>query len=42
MPTIGVDPGTKNLALCMVDGQKIVKWDVINIYTNIMVLLNEY
>lgn len=32
MPTIGVDPGTRNLALCMVDGQKIVKWDVINIF----------
>lgn len=29
---IGVDPGTRNLALCMVDGQKIVKWDVINIF----------
>ena len=32
MPTIGVDPGQRNLALCMVDGQKIVKWDVINIF----------
>ena len=31
MKTIGVDPGTKNLALCMTDGQRIVKWDVINI-----------
>lgn len=31
MKTIGIDPGTKNLALCMVDGQKIVKWAVINI-----------
>lgn len=29
MPTIAVDPGTKNLALCMVDGQKIVQWNVI-------------
>jgi hypothetical protein len=28
---IGVDPGTRNLALCMVDGQKIVKWAVVNI-----------
>jgi len=28
---IGVDPGTRNLALCMIDGQKIVQWDVINI-----------
>ena len=31
MPTIGIDPGTKNLALCMVDGPKIVKWAVVNI-----------
>jgi len=31
MRTIGIDPGQKNLALCMVDGQKIVQWDVINI-----------
>lgn len=28
---IGVDPGTVNLALCMVDGQKIVQWAVVNI-----------
>jgi len=28
---IGIDPGTKNLALCMIDGQTIVQWDVINI-----------
>ena len=31
MKTIGVDPGQKNLALCMVDGQKIMQWTVINI-----------
>ena len=31
MRTIGIDPGTKNLALCMIDGQTIVQWDVINI-----------
>ena len=31
MKTIGVDPGTRYLALCMVDGQKIVKWSIINI-----------
>jgi hypothetical protein len=31
MPTVGVDPGQKNLALCMVDGQKIIRWVVINI-----------
>lgn len=31
MPTIGVDPGQKNLALCMVEGQKIIQWNVINI-----------
>ncbi|AGE51476.1 Poxvirus A22-like protein [Paramecium bursaria Chlorella virus CviKI] len=28
---IGVDPGTKNLALCMIDGTKILNWDVIHI-----------
>ncbi len=32
MPTIAVDPGTKNLALCMVDGQKIVQWNVITVF----------
>ena len=31
MPTVGVDPGTRYLALCMVDGQKIIQWTVINI-----------
>lgn len=31
MKTIGIDPGTKNLALCMTDGQKIIRWTVINI-----------
>jgi hypothetical protein len=31
MKTIGIDPGQKNLALCMIDGQTIVQWDVINI-----------
>lgn len=32
MPTIAVDPGAKNLALCMVDGQKIVQWNVITVF----------
>lgn len=32
MKTIGIDPGTKNLALCMTDGQKIIQWNVINIF----------
>ena len=31
MRTIGIDPDTKNLALCMVDDQKIVQWAVVNI-----------
>jgi len=31
MRTIGIDPGTKNLALCMIDGQTIVQWAVVNI-----------
>jgi len=31
MKTIGIDPGQRNLALCMVDGQKIIQWDVIAI-----------
>ena len=31
MKTIGIDPGTRYLAICMVDGQKILHWDVINI-----------
>ncbi|AGE54848.1 Poxvirus A22-like protein [Paramecium bursaria Chlorella virus NYs1] len=28
---IGIDPGTKNLALCMIDELKILDWNVINI-----------
>jgi len=31
MKTIGIDPGQKNLALCMIDGQTIVQWAVVNI-----------
>lgn len=31
MKTIGIDPGTRNLALAMIDGTKILRWTVINI-----------